>query len=277
MSEKCHSILLDRRGRVRAQVASVSYDFKDGSVIPEHYHPEHQLVFASTGVMTVRTKQGIWVVPPLRAVWIPANTPHRVAMSGSVSLRTLYFLPTLGRALPGKCCVMNVSPLLRELILHACKSPRLDKRHPAQSRVIEMIVDQLEEIHAIPLQLPHPSDSRATRVVQALFANPSDQRPLDKLCTDCGASKRTVERVFIRETKMTFGRWRQQFRLLHSMQLLASGEKVTAAALEAGYSSASAFISMFRKQLGTTPKRYLNGANERDLRNTAHLRRSRSA
>src|SRR5215813_3532908 len=97
MSEKCHSILLDRRGRVRAQVASVSYDFKDGSVIPEHYHPEHQLVFASTGVMTVRTKQGIWVVPPLRAVWIPADTPHRVAMSGSVSLRTLYFLPTLGR------------------------------------------------------------------------------------------------------------------------------------------------------------------------------------
>jgi AraC-like DNA-binding protein len=60
------------------------------------------------------------------------------------------------------------------------------------------------------------------------------------------------------------------------MQLLASGEKVTSAALEAGYSP-SAFISMFRKQLGTTPKVYLNGANERDRRNTAHLRRSRSA
>ena len=74
---------------------------------------------------------------------------------------------------------------------------------------------------------------------------------------DSGGSKRTVERLFIRETKMTFGKWRQQLRLLHSMQLLASGEKVTAAALEAGYSSTSAFISMFRKQLGTTPRRYL--------------------
>ncbi len=244
-------------------MASVSYDFKDGSAIPEHFHAEHQLVFASTGVMTIRTKTGIWVVPPLRAVWIPAKTPHRVTMSGSVSMRTLYFLPTLSRALPIKCCVMNVSPLLRELILHACTFSTLNKRSATQRRIIEIIVDQLEEVHSIPLQLPHPSDSRATRVVQALLANPSDQRPLEKLCNDCGASKRTVERLFMRETKMTFGRWRQQLRLLHSMQLLASGEKVSAAALEAGYNSASAFISMFRKQLGTTPRRYLGNGNER--------------
>ena len=246
-------------------MASVSYDFKDGSAIPEHFHPEHQLVFASTGVMTVRTKQGVWVVPPLRAVWIPAKTPHRITMSGFVSMRTLYFLPGLGRALPQKCCVMNVSPLLRELILHACKFPRLKKSAPDQKRVIEIIVDQLAAVHSIPLQLPQPTDSRATRVVQALFANPSDQRPLERLCKDCGASKRTVERLFIRDTKMTFGRWRQQLRLLHSMQLLASGEKVTAAALEAGYNSASAFISMFRKQLGTTPRRYLGNGRENGL------------
>ncbi len=81
------------------------------------------MIFASKGVMTVRTRQGIWVVPPLRAVWIPAGTPHSVAMSGAVSMRTLYFLPRLVRALPKKCFVMNVSPLLRELIIHACRFP----------------------------------------------------------------------------------------------------------------------------------------------------------
>jgi AraC-like DNA-binding protein len=258
MPEKCHSILLDHDGRPLAEVASVSWDFKNGHVIPEHFHPEDQLVFASRGVMTVRTRQGVWVVPPLRAVWIPAQTPHSVAMSGAVSMRTLYFLPRLGRALPKKCFVMNVTPLLRELILHACRFPRLSKKAPAHRRIIEVIVDQLEAVHSIPLQLPHPSDSRARRVVQALLRNPGDQRTLERLCKDCGASKRTVQRLFIRETKMTFGKWRQQLRLLHSMQLLASGEKVTAAALEAGYSSASAFISMFRKQLGTTPMRYLS-------------------
>ncbi|HEY6265536.1 MAG TPA: helix-turn-helix transcriptional regulator [Candidatus Acidoferrum sp.] len=263
MSEKCHSILLDRRGRPLAEIASVSVDLEHGHVIPKHFHPEDQLIFASKGVMTVHTKQGVWVVPPLRAVWIPAKTPHRVAMSGMVSMRTLYFLPRLGRALPKRCFVVNVSSLLRELILHACKFPKLNRRVPAQRRIIEIILDQLQAVETIPLQLPHPSDSRAMRVTKELFANPRDQRTLEQLCKNCGASKRTVERLFIQETQMTFGRWRQQLRLLHSMQLLASGEKVTAAALDAGYNSASAFISMFRKQLGTTPSRYLETGDER--------------
>ncbi len=233
-------------------------------MIPEHSHPEDQLLFASKGVMTVRTKQGVWVVPPLRAVWIPANTPHSVSMSGQVSMRTLYFLPKLCRALPEKCFVMNVSPLLKELILHACKFAKLNKRVSTERRIVEIVVDQLKAVESIPLQLPHPSDSRATRVAKTLFANPGDQRTLGKLCKDCGASKRTIQRLFLEETKMTFGKWRQQFRLLHAMRLLASGEKVTAAALEAGYSSTSAFISMFRKQLGTTPMRYFESGIERN-------------
>jgi AraC-like DNA-binding protein/quercetin dioxygenase-like cupin family protein len=257
MSQKCHSILLDRNGRPCAQVATLSYEFRDpGHIIPEHFHPEDQLVFASKGVMTVRTKQGLWVVPPLRAVWIPAGTPHSVAMSGPVSMRTLYLLPRLVRTLPQKCFVMNVSSLLRELILHACRFPKLNKTVPVQRRIMEIIVDQLEAAHSIPLQLPHPTDSRAMRVAQRLLAGPGEQWTLETLCEDCGASKRTIERLFLAETGLTFTRWRQQLRLLHAMQLLASGEKVSGAALDAGYSSPSAFISMFKRQLGTTPIRY---------------------
>src|ERR1035441_3984105 len=102
MSEMCHSILMDSRGRAVAQIASVCCDFKNGKVIPEHFHPEHQLVFASSGVMTVHTGQNVWVVPPMRAVWIPALTPHRIVMSGLVSMRTLYFLPQMGPLAPQK-------------------------------------------------------------------------------------------------------------------------------------------------------------------------------
>jgi len=259
MSEKCHSLLFDRRGKLVAHVGTVSVDLPDGHVIPEHYHPEDQLIFASQGVMTVRTKQGIWIVPPLRAVWIPAGTPHSVAMSGPVSMRTLYFFPKIVRALPKKCFVMNVSSLLRELILHACKFSKLHQRIPAQKRIIDLTVDQLEEANSIALQLPHPSDTRAVRIVEALLANPAGQNTLKTLTKECGASKRTVQRLFLAQTKMTFGKWRQQLRLLHAMRLLAAGEKVTGAALDAGYSSPSAFISMFRKQLGTTPNRYFRG------------------
>jgi AraC-like DNA-binding protein len=257
MSHRCQSILHAPNGKLLGELASVSADLAHGHVIPEHSHPEDQLLFASSGVMTLYTKQGVWVVPPLRAVWIPADTPHSVAMSGPVSMRTLYFLSKLCQTLRGKCFVMNVSALLRELILHACQFKRLNKKASKERRIIEIIVEQLKAVDSIPLQLPHPTDSRAMRVVKALLANPGDQRDLGRLCKECGASKRTIQRVFLEETKMNFGKWRQQLRLLHGLQLMAAGEKVTTAALEVGYSSPSAFISMFRKQFGTTPMRYL--------------------
>jgi len=108
----------------------------------------------------------------------------------------------------------------------------------------------------VALQLPNPSDPRALRVADALVADPSDRRPLTHLCKAAGASKRTVERLFQQDVGMTCGRWRQQLRLMHAMRLLAEGAKVTYAALESGYSTPSAFISMFRKTLGTTPTLY---------------------
>jgi AraC-like DNA-binding protein len=258
MSHKCQSILRDRAGRLTAQVASVSADLANGHVIIEHSHPEDQLIFASQGVMTVSTGQGIWVVPPMRAVWIPVNTPHSVRMSGPVSMRTLYFLPGLVRRLPGKCFVMNVSPLLKELILHACERARLNTKAAPDRRLIAILVDQLNAAHSVPLQLPHPSDPRGMRVARALQANPAEEGTLQRLSRASGASKRTIERIFLAETKMSFRQWRQQLRLLHALELLAAGEKVTAAALDAGYNSPSAFISMFKRQLGATPARYFN-------------------
>jgi AraC-like DNA-binding protein len=261
MSQKCHSLLLGRKGAVLGEIASVSHDFRDKEAIPGHFHPEHQLVFASVGVMTVRTRQGIWVVPPMRAVWIPAQTPHSIVMSGAVSMRTLYFLPALVRRLPTKCFVLNVSSLLRELILHACTFAKLSRKLRKQKPIVDLIVDQLEAAQVAPLQLPHPSDPRALKIVRALLDDPGEQRTLERLCIDCGASKRTIERLFQVETNMTFGKWRQQLRLLHALRILASGEKVTAAALDVGYTSTSAFIAMFRKQLGTTPPRYFAADN----------------
>jgi AraC-like DNA-binding protein len=258
MPEKCHSVLFARNGRLLAEIASVSADFANGHVIPEHFHPEDQLLFASRGVMTLRTTDGIWVVPPLRAVWIPAHTPHSVTMCAPVSMRTLYFLPKLCRGLPRKCFVLSVSPLLRELILHACRFQKLNRGIAAQKRIIEIMIDQLKAVECAPLQLSHPADARALRIVMVLTEDPANQRTLDKLCKECGASKRTIQRVFLEETKMSFNRWRQQLRLLHAIQFLACGEKVSAAALESGYNSTSAFIAMFRKQLGTTPTRYFH-------------------
>jgi AraC-like DNA-binding protein len=152
---------------------------------------------------------------------------------------------------------MNMSALLKELILHACTFAKLHKKAANERRIVEILIDQLKAVESVPLQLPQPTDSRAKRVVETLFRDPSNDKTLEALCKDCGASERTIQRLFLDQTKITLAKWRQQLRLLHGLLLLASGEKVSAAALEAGYNSTSAFISMFRKQLGTTPTRYL--------------------
>ena len=171
-------------------------------------------------------------------------------------MRTLYFKPRLARALPRDCCVVNVSPLLRELILYACSFHALEKGVPRQRHLIDLITDQLEAIQMIPLQLPHLSDPRARRVAEILLADPANTQKLAQLCRGSGASKRTVERLFQDEVGMTFGKWRQQLRLMHAVRLLAEGAKVTHAALEAGYSTPSAFICMFKNVLGFTPALY---------------------
>jgi len=101
-----------------------------------------------------------------------------------------------------------------------------------------------------------PADIRAVRVAEIVRQNPGDAKSLDHLAKKIGASKRTIERLFQTETEMTFGKWRQQLRMLHALRLLAAGETVTTAALEVGYDSTSAFISAFKTAVGTTPGRY---------------------
>jgi len=240
----------------KAQVTTLSRDYPAAHVVPLHFHQRDQLVYASRGVMTVRTNVGAWVVPTHRAVWIPAPVPHSITLSGAVSMRTLYLRPRLAKALPRSCCVVNVSPLLRELILHACALATLNARKQQQRHVIDLIVDHLQTIQTVSLQLPNPTDPRAARVAALLLANPGERHTLTKVCKIVGVGRRTVERRFLEETGMTFGKWRQQLRLMQAMRLLAEGAKITHAALEAGYSTPSAFIFMFRKTLGTTPSAY---------------------
>jgi|HubBroStandDraft_6_1064221.scaffolds.fasta_scaffold258075_2 AraC-like DNA-binding protein len=259
MSQNRQTAKFDPGAPGKAQVTTLSRDYPAGHVIPLHFHHRDQLVYASRGVMTVRTGVGTWVVPTHRAVWIPTRVPHSITMSGTVSMRTLYLRPRLARTLPRSCCVVNVSALLRELILHACALATLNFRKERQRHVIDLIVDHLESIQTVSLQLPNPTDARALRVAGTLLASPGEQRTLTQVCKITGAGRRTIERRFLEETGMTFGKWRQQLRLMQAMRLLAEGAKITHAALEAGYSTPSAFIFMFRKTLGTTPSLYFQG------------------
>jgi AraC-like DNA-binding protein len=193
---------------------------------------------------------------------------HTITMSGIVAMRTLYLRPKVAKALPRTCGVINVSPLLRELILEACHGESLKRTVRRERHLIEVIVDQLETVQTVPLRLRSPADPRAKRFAETLAAEPADKRPLAELCQRAGASKRTMERLFRDEVGMTLGKWRQQLRLMEAMRLLAEGAKVTHAALEAGYSTPSAFIAMFGKTLGTTPRAYFRPDSKGEKRNS---------
>jgi len=224
---------------------------------PRHTHEWDQLTYAASGVIQIDTDEGVWVVPPHRAVWVPAGVAHAERMYAPVSVRMLYFAEGIASALPRECRMVNVSSLLRELILHVSRVGALDRRTPAHAHVIGVLLDQLSALSHVPLQLPMPRDPRAARVASLVRARPDRVASLTALAREAGASRRTIERSFARDTHMTAGEWRRRARLLHAVRRLAEGEAVTNVSLETGYSSVSAFIAVFKKMFGTTPARYV--------------------
>lgn len=216
----------------------------------------HQLIYATRGVMTVSTDRGSWVVPPHRGVWIPAGSRYRLEMSGVVALRMLY-IKAGRRPAAGDCSVVNITPLMRELIVRTNRIGALDRAIPQQKRLIGVIRDELKVLVTVPLQLPVPREARAARFAE-LASGGVGTMSQEKMLRRCGASRRTLERIFRQETSMSLGQWLRRRKLLDAMRRLAAGETVDAVSAELGYSSASAFIAMFRRELGQTPKRYFD-------------------
>jgi AraC-like DNA-binding protein len=244
--------------KVPRPIVGLAKEFPSGDLIESHQHTRSQLLYASTGVMTVTTDEGIWVVPPLRAVWIPAQTQHQIKASGNLSMRTLYIDPDHCVRTPKQCCVVTVSPLLRELILHAVKMPTYYPLDSPEERIMTVILDQIQHLDVKPLSLPIPKEIRLNKIFRELSKNPGDKRTLEEWGKLVGATRRTLTRLFHSELGMSFGQWRQQIRILESLRRLAMNDPVITVAMDLGYDSPSAFISMFKKALGKTPGQYFS-------------------
>jgi len=237
-------------------VRSLGVGLPAGTRTGRHAHSWAQLVYATDGVLSVHAGEGVWVVPPRRAVWIPPGADHDVEATDACRLQTLYFRPDTVRTLPRTCRVVPVSPLLRELVLETRRRAMLTSDEPADARLAGVLVDQIATTREAPLDLPMPRDPRARRVADRVRHDPAAETPLAELARGSGASTRTIERIFKRETGHTFGRWRRRARVLEALKLLARDEPVTSVALKLGYDSPSAFIAMFKRTLGTTPGRW---------------------
>ena len=219
-----------------------------------HDHAEQQLLYPSSGVLIVSTTHGSWVVPPQRAVWLPAAVAHAHQAYGATQVRTVAFpvdVNPLGLTQP---TVLSVSRLLRELIIAITDDPA--RRGEEQHDLKRVALHQLKPAPALQFHLPQPGDERLRDVTAILAEDPGSDRTLGELGRAVGAGERTLSRLFRAETGMTFPQWRAQLRLHHSLTLLASGLSVTAAATTCGYSTPSAFTAAFHATFGTTPGTY---------------------
>jgi AraC-like DNA-binding protein/mannose-6-phosphate isomerase-like protein (cupin superfamily) len=239
-------------------IATLAYEFPRDGEVPDHCHGSHQLIYATHGVMEVSSGPSYWLIPPQFAVWIPAGTVHGIRMPGAVSMRTLYVRRNLAPRLPTTCTVLHVTPLLRELVVEAVRIGELRTTDPLHAALRYLIVSLLETASPVPTHVRLPREPRAAAVAQAILGDMADAPSLQALCKRVGVSVRTIERTFRSEVGTNFEAWRRQVRLMKAIELLVGGRSVKEAAYAVGYQQPSAFVEMFRRTLGTTPKAWVS-------------------
>lgn len=262
--------------RVSSPEQFVSDDFKQSVVAvqvyfegeraehPQHSHRKGQLILMIQGSATCEVPHALWFVPPQHAVWVPGGTPHSSRASRNAQLYFLFIEPEAAR-MPNHCCTLTITPLVSELIRHLARGEQDYQRGSKTERVASVLLEQLAEAPIQQLHLPISPAPAIRRMLDALSATPSDRTTLSQWAARLAMSDRTLARLVVRETGLTFGRWRQQLHLIIALQQLADRTSVQQVAGLLGYDSVTAFITMFKKALGNSPTQYFAS-----LRNSDH-------
>jgi len=221
-----------------------------------HRHPWAQLSYAASGVIEVSAASGRYMAPPLHAVWVPAGLPHAVRSFEGTEIRSLYIAPEAlddAHRPDRACCVLTVAPLLRELIRTFGEFPVEYDEEGEQGRLVAVLLDQLACAPQADLVVPWPSDARLRKLCRELQAHPERATTLQEYAVRLGVSDKTLSRLFLQQTGLSFRAWRQRLRILAALPMLERGERVTDVAIACGYDSMSAFIAAFRSVAGVTP------------------------
>ncbi len=240
-------------------VSGVAVRYPAGHVVPLHKHPHGHLIYADRGLLRVEAESGQWLVPPTAAVWLRPGVEHCLAVPVALQAHGLFVREDVGARLPATDCVVHVSGLLRELIMAL---GRADDQATSSKRMRLLGALLVEELHTqpvLPLHLPWPkvgADSPMQRVCQALLENPGDAATAVEWADRLAMGDKTFHRRFLQSTGMTFGKWRQQLRLMSSLTLLMQGTPITQVALASGYDSHSAYTTAFNKQFGQPPSEF---------------------
>ncbi|NYT78018.1 helix-turn-helix transcriptional regulator [Alcaligenaceae bacterium] len=224
-----------------------------------HSHPWVQLSYALHGVVEVETDWGRFIAPPQRAIWVPAHIEHKVRCTADTRVRSLYVDPAVVPWGAAHCRVLVVDTLLRELIRRFSQLPVFYDEAGSDGRLAGVLLDQLESAPEADLMLPFPQDARLKKICSHLQEDPCSRIALRQWSSRLSVSEKTLSRIFVQQTGLSFRLWRQRLRLLSALPLLERGDRVTDVALACGYDSLSAFIAAFRQQFGATPGEFFAG------------------
>jgi AraC-like DNA-binding protein len=245
--------LIDAYEQVDRSAVGFSMDYASGLCSGMHRHPKAQLIYAISGVMRVETKSAYFVLPPTKALFLPPDELHSISMEGDVAMRQLLIDCRLADHVASEARVLTVNPLLRELLVAICNEPVAWDETGRAPHIVALILDELGRAKTLFTRLPSIHEPRLLRVAQTIIENPADARSLEDWAEICGASDRTLARLFLRETGMTFGQWRLQARLNAAFILLMTEGDISRVAQKVGFSSHSAFGVAFRRTFGLTP------------------------
>ncbi|KVG62983.1 AraC family transcriptional regulator [Burkholderia ubonensis] len=223
-----------------------------------HTHARGQVLCVEAGLIHVHTPHGAWLLPPRRAGWVPPGAPHRVRVSGAPGGWALLAAPAFCAGLPARPCVIGVSEVLRALAYRAIDWDKQAALAPEHERMAAVIHDEIRRAPREALHVPMPGDPRLARVARAVLDEPGSPRTLDAWAAFGTMSPRTLRRLMMAETGLSFAQWRQQARLAHGLDMLARGRPVAEVSDALGYASPSNFIAMFRKALGDSPAHYFS-------------------
>jgi AraC-like DNA-binding protein/quercetin dioxygenase-like cupin family protein len=241
-------------------VRLVARDLAPAELLAAHRHSWGQVTYAAEGMLRVTAGNSTWIVPPLRAIWIPPEAMHEVATLEKAKLRVLYVHADAAPFAGPDCVVLDVSMLLRELILALAEA---DEQSPREAKLAALILDELAPCATLPIRIAVPADKRLKVLCDLLIADPGSPLTLDDWAHKVGASQRTLARLFEQDLGMSFGQWRQQVRLAHAAPMIARGLPLSHVAAELGYASQSAFSAMFKKTFGQSPSAFF--AQERTV------------
>lgn len=232
-----------------------------GSALPLHSHDEAQLTYAASGMIQLHTEEGVWLVPPQLAAWIPAGVPHRLDIMTDADLWMVNWQPTAianwaPPDFPDRAFASKVTPLLRSLLAASIED---DPATVKAELMVRLILLELSAVSDAPTYLPMPRSPVAKRVAEIALGDYRNRMDLNELASRAATSVRTVSRLFPAETGMTLKAWRQRARIVRTMEQLARGKSVAEVASDAGFSSTAAFSFAFKQVAATTPCAFLCG------------------